>query len=347
LKIPNLQGALDAHHGRVSSTNNSNSTSQAMSKPCTPTSINCWLRIALAPASRALLLNTDNITTPEPATENLTGSNQRITNPTESVLISHLLTTLIRSGVPANSIGVITFYRSQLSLLRHDVKAIAGSAAATEVEMHTADKYQGRDKEVILLSCVRSNSAHNVGELLKDWRRVNVAITRARSKLIILGSKSTLEGSGVPVLEGLVRIMEEKGWVYDLPAAATEGHAFERVVMTQSQVPQPSTKPAGISIGPNAVAVEARKPLQSSNANSKVHNSALSSTGFKLPGSDKVKAPFKAPKKVVQGAMDVEKMLDRRPISNDIANDLAPWKAHVAPVAYDSDDFDDDMLIDF
>jgi len=347
LKIPNLQGALDAHHSRTTTSSNNTTTSQAHIRPCTPTNINCWLRIALAPASRALLLNTDSITTPDPATESLTGSNQRITNPTESIIVSQLLTTLIRSGVPAKSIGVITFYRSQLSLLRHDVKAVAGSAAANDVEMHTADKYQGRDKEVILLSCVRSNPAHNVGELLKDWRRVNVAITRARSKLIILGSKSTLEDCGVPVLEGLVRIMNEQRWIYDLPAAATEGHAFERVVMTQSQLPQEPSKQAATKERIAAVDVEMRKPLHVSNANLRIPHQARSSIGVKLTGSDKVKAPFKVPKKLVKGTIDLENMLDRRPIMNDIANDLAPARVDPATVAYDVDDFDDDMLIDF
>ncbi|KAJ5059176.1 AAA domain-containing protein, partial [Bipolaris maydis] len=60
------------------------------------------------------------------------------------------------------------------------------------VELHTADKFQGRDKEVVIVSCVRSNENGVVGDLLKDRRRINVALTRARSKLIILGSEKTL-----------------------------------------------------------------------------------------------------------------------------------------------------------
>ncbi|KAK5956257.1 DNA replication endonuclease-helicase Dna2 [Knufia fluminis] len=350
LQIPNLQAALDAHHHRPGG-----STQQSQPKPCTPQNINCWLRIALTPSSRCILLNTDTIT-PTP-TEVLTGSNQRITNPTESLLTAQLLTTLIRSGVPPKSIGVITFYRSQLALLRHDVKAIAGSAAAAEVEMHTADKYQGRDKEVILLSCVRSNSARNVGELLKDWRRVNVAITRARSKMVVLGSRGTLEGCGVPVLEGLVKIMADKGWIYDLPAAATEGHAFERSGMTQTQAPSAPLDACARSARalPNSVAVEARKPLQTTNGNANPRAPATySSGGTKLSASNKVSAPFKAPqpKKVVKGTVDVENVLERRPVLRDIANEMAGGKTGVGSdgpaVMYDLDDFDDDdMLIDF
>ena len=48
------------------------------------------------------------------------------------------------------------------------------------LEVLTIDKYQGRDKDAILLSLVRSNLARNAGRLLLDWRRFNVAVTRAK-----------------------------------------------------------------------------------------------------------------------------------------------------------------------
>ena len=54
-----------------------------------------------------------------------------------------------------------------------------------EVEVLTVDKCQGRDKPVILLSLVRSNKECVAGTLLADWRRINVAITRAQKKLVI------------------------------------------------------------------------------------------------------------------------------------------------------------------
>ncbi|KAK4913982.1 DNA replication endonuclease-helicase Dna2 [Elasticomyces elasticus] len=152
LEVSNAEAAMEAHHHR---------TSTITSQHCASADQTCFLRQALTPSRRVFFLNTDTITHPTSSVEVMQG--QRITNPTESLLTAQLLTTLIRSGVPARSIGVITFYRSQLALLRHDVKAIAGTIAASEVEMHTADKYQGRDKEVILLSCVRSNESNSPG----------------------------------------------------------------------------------------------------------------------------------------------------------------------------------------
>lgn len=91
--------------------------------------------------------------------------------------------------------------------------------------MHTADKFQGRDKEVVVLSLVRSNENQTVGDLLKDWRRVNVALTRARTKLLVLGSRSTLIGN--ELLNDFIKLMEEKEWWYEMPVGACEGHVFE------------------------------------------------------------------------------------------------------------------------
>lgn len=343
LEVPDLEGALEAHHHRVSNTNSTSS--------CTVDNQNCWLRTAMAPKRRVLFLNTDTIETPQSATEIVKGS--RITNPVESILIAYLLTVLIRSGVPPKSIGIITFYRSQLTLLRHDVKAIAGTSAATDVEMHTADKYQGRDKEVILLSCARSNATRNVGELLKDWRRVNVAITRARSKLIMLGSRNTLSACQVPVLEGLVRIMQQKEWMVDLPTSATECHAFEQALGSQTQPPSPTARPQQAIVVDDILDV--RKPLTAIDTN--VVPSARYN-GPRISSTTKANAPFKQPKRVVRGAInaDVENLLDKRPIMQDVMNDVmgvcAPAASAqtrvTAGVTFNENDFDDDeMLIDF
>ena len=94
--------------------------------------------------------------------------------------------------------------------------------------MHTTDKFQGRDKECIIISLVRSNAEGNIGDLLKDWRRINVAFTRARSKLIILGSKSTLSSN--ELLKKFVDLMYESQWVYDIPENA---HLLHSVISSR------------------------------------------------------------------------------------------------------------------
>jgi DNA replication ATP-dependent helicase Dna2 len=114
--------------------------------------------------------------------------------------------------------------------------------------MHTADRFQGRDKEVIILSLVRSNEAKSIGELLKDQRRINVAFTRAKTKLLVIGSRETLKGNG-PKSDGteemvarFVGLMEEKNWIYDLPIGALENHCFEEepTQVTASGISRPA-----------------------------------------------------------------------------------------------------------
>lgn len=61
-----------------------------------------------------------------------------------------------------------------------------------------------------------------VGDLLKDWRRINVCLTRAKSKLIVFGSRTTL--ANLPLLQMFFGIVEERGWIYQLPAKANEQH---------------------------------------------------------------------------------------------------------------------------
>jgi DNA replication ATP-dependent helicase Dna2 len=121
--------------------------------------------------------------------------------------------TLRKSGVPASSIGVMSVYRSQLKLLSHLL-----TPDHPDIEIHTADRFQGRDKEVVIISLVRSNPENYVGELLQDWRRVNVAFTRAKSKLIIFGSRSTIRET--PPLDQFVKLVESREWVYQLPSEA-------------------------------------------------------------------------------------------------------------------------------
>lgn len=85
--------------------------------------------------------------------------------------------------------------------------------------MSTIDKYQGRDKEVIIVSFVRSNNKGKVGRLLEDKRRINVAITRSKRKLILVGSFSTLQ-KGSATLKGILDHIQQLQRVEKLPADA-------------------------------------------------------------------------------------------------------------------------------
>ncbi|WP_353662068.1 IGHMBP2 family helicase [Hydrogenimonas sp. SS33] len=108
-------------------------------------------------------------------------------NPTEAAWVVKVAETLVRCGVAEEDIGIITPYLSQVKLIRRLLEA-KGLACETK----SVDGFQGREKEVILISFVRSNVAKEIG-FVKDRRRLNVAMTRARSKLVMVGDVRTLE----------------------------------------------------------------------------------------------------------------------------------------------------------
>ena len=89
-------------------------------------------------------------------------------------------------------IGIISPYRAQVHLLRHLVKQSAVlKPFRRAITVGTVDGFQGQERDVIIISMVRANDTGEIG-FLRDLRRMNVAITRARSKLIIIGDASTL-----------------------------------------------------------------------------------------------------------------------------------------------------------
>jgi predicted DNA helicase len=107
---------------------------------------------------------------------------------------------LLARGVPASEIGVISPYAGQVSLVRTLVPA--------GVEVSTVDGFQGREKGVILLTLVRANEARppEVG-FLADARRINVAVTRPKYHLWVIGQSTTV--SAAPLIDALFAYAEE------------------------------------------------------------------------------------------------------------------------------------------
>lgn len=89
-----------------------------------------------------------------PATESLVSD--LVQNVTEAVLVRQFAECLLRSGIRADQIGVVTLYRQQIKLLSH---LLSGQP---DIEILTADRSQGRDKDCIIMSMVRSNDEGTV-----------------------------------------------------------------------------------------------------------------------------------------------------------------------------------------
>ncbi|XP_051883395.1 DNA replication ATP-dependent helicase/nuclease DNA2 [Pristis pectinata] len=168
-----------------------------------------WLKDALEPDNPVCFLNTEQV--PAPETEEQCG----VSNVTEAELVYCLIMVLLKAGCKPCNIGIIAPYRQQLKTVS---AMLMRDKAFSAIEVNTVDKYQGRDKSVIILSFVRSNSEGKLGELLKDWRRLNVALTRAKHKLVMLGCISTL--CQYAPLKKLLDHLKNEEMIIDLPPAA-------------------------------------------------------------------------------------------------------------------------------
>jgi len=89
-------------------------------------------------------------------------------------------------------VGIISPYRAQVQYLRRLLKKREFfKPYRSLISVNTVDGFQGQERDIILISLVRANDEGQIG-FLRDLRRMNVAITRARMKLIILGDASTM-----------------------------------------------------------------------------------------------------------------------------------------------------------
>jgi len=304
ITIPNMDGLKNHHY--------SPSTISHSTKTICPGSVShqCWIRDLLDPNLRVSFVNTDPLL---PASREEAKGN-RIVNNTEATICVQLVESLLSVGVPASDIGVMTHYRSQLKVLRDGLRAHTG------VEMDTADRFQGRDKEIIIISLVRSNDARSIGELLKDWRRINVAFTRAKTKLLVIGSRETLKGNGMgdgseEMVARFVGLMETKGWVYDLPIQALQRHVFDsgatQVTATQgSALPGTQWQPMKPEHGGK------RKALNEI----KTDNGTLS---LKKDTKSAVKGGLREPIKRISGHQSLKVNIPRQSVLTDIYNEVS------------------------
>lgn len=317
LQIPNID-ALSQHHHTLQSLPPSSTNSRPTKSICVqPTRGSCWIRDLLDPSVKACLINTDPLLPSSRESE----SGSRIINACEATICAQLVDALITTGVPASDIGVITLYRSQLALLKQNLRH-----QHPAVEMHTADKFQGRDKEVVVLSLVRSNERQNVGDLLKDWRRVNVAFTRARTKLLVVGSAHTIRGN--ELLERFVGLMEGRGWMYGLPAGAMEGHLWDHGGAALGLGAEgEGGKGKGKGIEEVKMKEVGQMKMEDPNNNKlNQHESNSTHPRTKNKTRNENNPPFKPPRNIRKmplktARLDTQTLLGKRPVLRDIIND--------------------------
>lgn len=116
-------------------------------------------------------------------------------NENEAAVVSKWVERLVGAGLPPSQIALITPYQAQVTLLTSLLRPVYG----LELEIGTVDGMQGREKDAVIISLVRSNDKREVG-FLKEKRRMNVAMTRAKRHLCIVGDSSTVK-HGSPYLK--------------------------------------------------------------------------------------------------------------------------------------------------
>lgn len=125
-------------------------------------------------------------------------------NPGEAALAAAQVERLLAMGVAPADVAVISPYDAQVQRLRQ----LLADHLDAGLEVDTVDGFQGREKEAVVVSLVRSNDVGEVG-FLADVRRMNVALTRARKKLVVVGDGATV--SRHPFYEAFLRHAEREG----------------------------------------------------------------------------------------------------------------------------------------
>ncbi|KAJ2420913.1 ATP-dependent RNA helicase, partial [Coemansia sp. RSA 2524] len=177
-------------------------------------------------------------------------------NRVEASACEKIVTRMLKAGVSPEHIGVITPYEGQRSWVVHHM-AQAGSLVSDtykDVEVASVDAFQGREKDYIIVSCVRNNEHQGIG-FLSDPRRLNVALTRARYGIVVLGSPKVLSRNplwhellsyyklhGV-LVEGQLSNLVQSTVRLSKPRAPRGSHALSG----RSMVMQPNTAPGAAS----------------------------------------------------------------------------------------------------
>eukprot|EP00210_Caulerpa_lentillifera_P001306 g1257.t1 len=163
-----------------------------------------WCHEVLRPQRHVMMLDTTSLQ----FHDHIEG--ETYVNADEAAIVVDLVSALIDFGLEHKQLGIISPYNGQINKIR----TLLVEHSHHDLEVSTVDRFQGRDKDCIIFSFVRSNQKKETGMLLADWRRINVAITRARKKLLLVGDSSTLMAD--PFLHKAIKYLQDQQSVVKL-----------------------------------------------------------------------------------------------------------------------------------
>ena len=172
-----------------------------------------WLRVVADPAKRVVFLDTTDAGSRAFESPRNEGNRSTISNETSSCARSERSCRAARIRRASPFCPRTTRRWTRWREIWNANARRGGSPPAGEAL--TIDRAQGRDVEAAVVSMVRANPEGDAGTLLRDRRRVNVALTRAKSKLIVVGCGATLQSS--PVLREVLGVTIHEGWLVPFP----------------------------------------------------------------------------------------------------------------------------------
>ncbi|KAJ1034376.1 hypothetical protein NDA18_001237 [Ustilago nuda] len=143
-------------------------------------------------------------------------------------------------------IGIVTMYKAQVFELKQTFQKRYGKDIVKRIDFNTVDGFQGQEKDIIILSCVRSLPKPSSIGFLRDRRRLNVAVTRAKSNLFIIGNAEHLR-RGDAIWESLVAAAEQREAVQPITVALLQKEnrtLANNFVAIESKKPATAAKPS-------------------------------------------------------------------------------------------------------
>jgi len=124
------------------------------------------------------------------------GTNARTKNEKEALLIVDIIQTAIDTGMPPNSIGVVTPYRNHGKVIRSELTTALGLFTAKEIVTDTVERMQGQEREMVIISLCSTDEQfiQAVANFFFQPERLNVAITRPMTKLVLIGPELSKRG---------------------------------------------------------------------------------------------------------------------------------------------------------
>jgi len=198
--------------------------------------------------------------------EEIAGSGTSYLNRTEAAYVEKITTKFLKSGLRPDQLGIITPYEGQRAFLVQYMQHNGSyhTKLYQEIEVASVDAFQGREKDIIIFSCVRSNEHQGIG-FLNDPRRLNVALTRARYGIIIVGNPKVL--SKQPIWNHLLTFYKESKVLVEGPL----NNLKESLI--QFSKPRKMVNP--LNLGAHFMLTntyDAREVMQPANAYSRAHN---------------------------------------------------------------------------